>query len=152
MADAKKLKAYAAPTAENNLGTALRYWYETAARPGFETFGKNVANTGQDILNNGLHAGKNVIDFITANPLETGLYGITGAMNIGGLFDNNKIGGQLGGAALGTGIGFLPQLLQAAPLDPKYKVLLGMGGGAIGSLFDKLRAEKEQQEALHQQL
>ena len=142
MADTNTLKKYIAPSAiPSKDNSVLQYWYNNIASPAVRDAGTKLAN-----------AGKGVVDFVKANPWETAGYGITGAMNIGGLFDNDKIGGQLGGAALGTGLGFLPQLLQAAPLDPKYKVLLGMTGGALGSLFDKLRAEKEQQAEQQQAL
>lgn len=75
-----------------------------------------------------------------AHPFKTaGLVGL-GASNIGGLMDNNKFGGQLGGLALG-GLG---SYLSGA--SPYTAAMLTMGGGALGSLFDKLRAKKEQEQ------
>ena len=75
------------------------------------------------------------------HPFKTaGLIGL-GGMNLGGLTDNNKFGGQIGGLALG-GIG---SYLADDALGPYGKMMLTMGGGALGSLFDKLRAKKEQQ-------
>lgn len=74
-----------------------------------------------------------------AHPFKTaGLVGL-GAGNIGGLMDNNKFGGQLGGLALG-GLGSY-----LAGASPYTAAMMTMGGGALGSLFDKLRAKKEQQ-------
>lgn len=75
-----------------------------------------------------------------AHPFKTaGLVGL-GASNIGGLTDNDKFGGQLGGLALG-GLG--SYLMEA---NPYTAAMMTMGGGALGSLFDKLRAQKEQEQ------
>lgn len=72
-----------------------------------------------------------------AHPFKTaGLVGL-GAGNIGGLTDNDKFGGQLGGLALG-GLGSY-----LAKANPYAAAMMTMGGGALGSLFDKLRAKKE---------
>ena len=87
-------------------------------------------------------------DFLTplkANPgLGLGLVG-TGLMNVGGLFDNDKLGGQLlgglGGAAASKFL--LPNLL--GTVSPQAQLLTTLGGGALGSLFDKLRQNKEDQ-------
>lgn len=77
-----------------------------------------------------------------AHPFKTaGLVGL-GASNIGGLTDNNKFGGQLGGLALG-GLG-AHALAQG---NPYLQAIITMGGGALGSLFDKLRARKEMEQA-----
>jgi len=77
-----------------------------------------------------------------AHPFKTaGLVGL-GASNIGGLTDNNKFGGQLGGLALG-GLG-AHALAQG---NPYLQAIMTMGGGALGSLFDKLRARKEMEQA-----
>lgn len=69
--------------------------------------------------------------------MSTGL-GIGGAANLAGLFDNNKIGGQLLGGTLG-GIATIP-----FQMTPQGRVLTAMIGGGLGSLYDKLAAEKEQ--------
>jgi hypothetical protein len=77
-----------------------------------------------------------------AHPFKTaGLIGL-GAGNIGGLMDNNKFGGQLGGLALG-GLG----AATLASGNPYLQAMLTMGGGQLGALFDKLRARKEQEQA-----
>ena len=75
------------------------------------------------------------------HPFKTaGLIGL-GAGNLGGLTDNDKFGGQLGGLALG-GLG-----ASALATNPYVAAMMTMGGGALGSLFDKLRARKEQEQA-----
>lgn len=68
-----------------------------------------------------------------------------GLGNIGGLTDNNKFGGQLGGLALG-GLG--AKMLASG--NPYAAAMLTLGGGELGALFDKLRAKKEQEQALPQ--
>ena len=76
-------------------------------------------------------------DFIKANPLKSVGYGATGAINLAGLFDNDKIGGQLVGAGLG---GLATKLLNKSPAG----IVLGaMTGGSLGSLFDMLRAKED---------
>lgn len=81
-----------------------------------------------------------------AHPFKAaGLLGL-GAGNIGGLTDNDKFGGQLGGLALG-GLG----AATFASGNPYLQAMLTMGGGQLGALFDKLRARKEQEQAQIQQ-
>ena len=76
-----------------------------------------------------------------AHPFKTaGLLGL-GAGNIGGLMDNDKFGGQLAGLGLG-GLG----AATLASGNPYLAAMLTMGGGTLGSLFDKLRARKEQEQ------
>ena len=76
------------------------------------------------------------------HPFKTaGLVGL-GAGNIGGLTDNDKFGGQLAGLGLG-GLG--AHMLASG--NPYAAAMITMGGGALGSLFDKLRAQKEQEQA-----
>lgn len=77
-----------------------------------------------------------------AHPFKTaGLIG-SGLGNIGGLTDNDKFGGQLGGLALG---GLAAS--QLASGNPYAMAMMTMGGGNLGALFDKLRARKEQEQA-----
>lgn len=87
----------------------------------------------------------NMGSYIKSNPWKSIGLGAAGAMNVGGLFDNDKIGGQfwgtLGGAGLGYGV--LPKLLEN--VSPQAKLLTTLGGGALGALFDKLRQNKEDQ-------
>ena len=76
----------------------------------------------------------------SAHPFKTaGLVGL-GAGNLGGLTDNDKFGGQLGGLALG-GLGSYMM-----GTNPYTAALLTLGGGELGSLYDKLRARKEMEQ------
>ena len=84
----------------------------------------------------------------SAHPLQTAGGALTTGMNLAGLIDNDKFGGQIGGLALGGlasyGLG----------LNPGYAYLATTAGGALGSLFDKLRAKREaeaQQAQMYQQ-
>ena len=111
----------------------------------FEAFSKAVIpdKTIEDIQNSGVsipQLGSLALGAAKAHPFKTaGLVGL-GAGNIGGLTDNDKFGGQLGGLALG---GFGSYLAKA---NPYAAAMMTMGGGALGSLFDKLRAKKELEE------
>lgn len=96
-----------------------------------------VPATGMGALNIAMNAAK-------AHPYAAMGLGTLGAMNIGGLTDNDKFGGQLGGAALG-GLG-----ATLAQDNPALQAALVMGGGSLGSLFDKLRAKKEQEQLQEQ--
>lgn len=83
---------------------------------------------------------------IKAHPFAAGALGLAGATNLAGLVDNNKVGAQLIGGAAGAA---LPALFGASPMTT---IALGATGGALGSLFDKLRAKKEaQQQSTYQQ-
>jgi hypothetical protein len=77
---------------------------------------------------------------ISQHPLKSAGLAALGMGNLGGLTDNNKFGGQLGG----LGLRYLAtNLLEDA--NPYAKIMLTLGGGELGSLFDKLRARKEQE-------
>lgn len=67
-----------------------------------------------------------------------------GLGNIGGLMDNDKFGGQLGGLALG-GLGAKALMSSGAIENPGAAALLTLGGGELGALFDKLRSKREGQ-------
>lgn len=67
-------------------------------------------------------------------------------VNLSGLFDNDKFGGQLIGGALG---GLIPHLANVG-LGPLGMVNAVGIGGALGSLFDKLREKKAQEQAMSQ--
>lgn len=83
---------------------------------------------------------------VKTHPFAAGALGLAGAANIAGLVDNNKVGGQLIGGAAGAA---LPALFGASPMTT---IALGATGGALGSLFDKLRAKKEaEQQSMYQQ-
>lgn len=74
-----------------------------------------------------------------------GLLG-AGAANVAGLFDNPNVIGQLAGLGGGFAAGkmLIPKLTKN-PLTGSGMALATMGGGALGSLFDKLMANKDAQ-------
>lgn len=81
--------------------------------------------------------------------------GLLGAANLGGLFDNDKLLGQGIGAIAGAAAPYLFTKFTGIPLNISKlgRANLAMGGGALGSLFDVLRAKKakEQEAAMMQQ-
>lgn len=92
--------------------------------------------------------GKLGLGAASAHPFATGAGLLTGGMNVAGLMDNDKFGGQLGGLALGGLASYF------GGLNPGYAYLATTAGGALGSLFDKLRAKREaeaQQAQMYQQ-
>ena len=90
-------------------------------------------------------------NWMADNKLKTAGLAGTGLMNLAGLFDNDKIIGQLLGGAGGFAAGkLLPGVLKANPLTGSGLALAVMGGGALGSLFDKLMAKKAEEEAAMQ--
>ena len=118
-----------------------------------QAFGANPLKTKVD-LGNGVtgNALKNTLGAVGANvkahPYLSAGIGALGAANIAGLVDDNKIGGQLVGGLAG---GIIPAMLGVSPMT---SIALGLGGGTLGSLFDKLRAKKEaeqQQASMYQQ-
>ena len=119
----------------NSMGTdAQTNWLKRPTATDFSAEGAGL-NTFGDLGSLALGAAK-------AHPFKTaGLVGL-GAGNIGGLTDNNKFGGQLGGLALG-GLG----AATLASGNPYLQAMMTMGGGELGALFDKLRAKKEQEQA-----
>ena len=84
---------------------------------------------------------------IASHPFATaGLTLGTGA-NIAGLVDNKYIGGQLAGGGLGALSAYLiPQLLKTTPAAPMAMIASALGGGTLGSLFDKLREQIDSQQ------
>ena len=84
---------------------------------------------------------------IKAHPLQTAALGASAAGNVAGLFDNDKIGGQLIGTALGAGADALIPAITGNPLGSYAKVMIPMITGNIGALFDKLRSKKAEEEA-----
>lgn len=83
--------------------------------------------------------GKLALGAAHEHPIKTmGLAGL-GLGNVAGLADNDKLGGQLGGLALGgLGAHYLAK-------NPYAAAMMTMGGGQLGALFDKLRAKREGQ-------
>lgn len=86
--------------------------------------------------------GSLAVGAIREHPVKAMGLGALGLGNIGGLTDNDKFGGQLGGLALG-GLG----AHALASGNPYLQAMLTMGGGELGALFDKLRAKREQERA-----
>lgn len=87
-----------------------------------------------------------VSNYIQANPGMAAALGIGGAANLAGLFDNDKIGGQLGGlAGAGALAHFAAPSLGIPALDPQTQIAIALAGGGLGALFDNMRAKKEQQ-------
>lgn len=95
--------------------------------------GGTQAITGGQLGSLALNAAK-------AHPFRAAGLGMGLMSNIGGLTDNSYYGGQLGGLALG-GLG----AATLASGNPYAQAMLTLGGGSLGSLFDKLRAKKEQE-------
>lgn len=99
-----------------------------------------LAETGKGVTLGQL--GKLGVGAVKANPLKSLALAGSVAGNIGGLTDDDKFGGQLGGAALaglaGRAMGFNPLIAASV-------------GGNIGTLFDKLRAQKEAEQIQMQQ-
>ena len=124
----------------------------TAKLTGVEdTFAANPLKTkvdlGNGVTGNSLkHTLGMVGQNIKAHPLQAAGLGALGVANIAGLTDDDKIGGQLVGT-LGGGA-----LAHFLPVSPVAKLAIGMGGGTLGSLFDKLRAKKElEQQDMYQE-
>jgi len=92
-----------------------------------------VANLANDPWKNG-NAGKILTGYASAHPLKTAAGLGLGAMNIGGLTDNDYYGGQLAGLIAG---GFGSKILGS-----QFSPMAMMAGGALGSLFDKLRQKQ----------
>ena len=89
--------------------------------------------------------------FAKAHPWQTAGTGLNAIGNVSGLFDNDKLLGQVGGTALGA---LAPKLLNMAGIaapGPLGVANLAMLGGNLGALFDTLRAKKEQEQALQSQ-
>lgn len=110
-----------------------------------------------DTLNNNAPIGDLGVALKTAGQLAksnraaTAGMGVLTALNLAGLFDNKQVGGQLIGSAAGAAI---PALLMKGGLmksNPVLGLAISQGGGALGSLFDKLRAKKAEEQAMAQQ-
>lgn len=108
-------------------------------------FAQAMAAAGDSGDGPNLPLGSLVLGAAKTHPFKTAGLGMLGAGNIGGLTDNDKFGGQIGGLALG---GLAASALAS---NPYTAALMSMGGGELGALFDKLRARKEQEQAQTQQ-
>lgn len=65
------------------------------------------------------------------------------AGSLAGLFDNDKIGGQL----IATGLGAAIPAIAGMGLSPLTAYTVATGAGTLGSLFDTLRAKKADERA-----
>ena len=86
-------------------------------------------------------------DAVKAHPGATLGTIANAGMNLSGLLDNNKFGGQLIGTLAGA---VVPKVFHMG-LSPLVAANVAMGGGALGSLFDILRAKKEQEQKYQKQ-
>jgi hypothetical protein len=131
----KYVKGGKAPGADVLLGAFSEHPFSRKIDLGGKAVGNSLGNTlGM------------VGSAVQAHPWATAGLGAMGLANISGLVDDDKIGGQLVGG-LGAGIGSA-----LAGVSPMTSIALGLGGGTLGSLFDKLRAKKEaEQQAMYQQ-
>ena len=112
---------------------------------------KPIMLNGQEVNKSGLGATLGLgLNKINANRLKTAGLGITGAMNLAGLFDNDQMGGQIIGSLGGLGAGAIAGAI-GIPIGGYGKALMTTTGGALGSLFDKLIAKKKEEEAMMQQ-
>ena len=87
------------------------------------------------------------LDAVKAHPLATLGTVANAGMNVSGLLDNDKFGGQLIGTLAGA---VLPKAFNMG-LSPLAAANVAMGGGTLGSLFDTLRAKKEQEQNYQEQ-
>lgn len=85
-----------------------------------------------------------------SHPFKSLALGGSVAGNLGGLADNDKIGGQIGGLALG-GLGSYALNSMGVPISPYTMAMLTSGGGNLGALFDKLRARREAEQTQQNQ-
>lgn len=85
-------------------------------------------------------------NWMADHKLKTAGLGALGAGNVAGLFDNPNLIGQLAGLGGGFAAGkmLIPKLTKN-PLTGSGMALATMGGGFLGSLFDKLMAAKDQE-------
>ena len=87
---------------------------------------------------------------IVSHPLATAGLALGAGANIAGVADNKYIGGQLAGEGLGALSTYLiPKLFNGTKATPIAMVAGTLGGGALGSLFDKLREQKDSQQNLY---
>ena len=87
---------------------------------------------------------------IVSNPVTTAGLALGTGANIAGLLDNKYVGGQLAGGGLGALSAYLiPKLFNGTKAAPMAMIAGSLGGGALGSVFDKLREQKDSQQNLY---
>lgn len=85
-------------------------------------------------------------NWIRDHKLKSAGLGLGIGANLAGLFDNPNMAGQLlGGAGAGIGANLLAKHL-GSPLTASGTALAALGGGTLGSLFDKLMYKKQQEQ------
>jgi hypothetical protein len=82
-------------------------------------------------------------EIIKSHPGQSLLAAGTTAGSLAGLFDNDKIGGQLVGTVAGAAIPAIAKM----GLSPLTAYTVATGAGTLGSLFDKLREKKADERA-----
>ena len=81
---------------------------------------------------------------IVSHPVTTAGLALGAGANIVGLTDNKYIGGQLAGGGLGALSAYLiPKLFNGTSAAPMSMIAGALGGGTLGSVFDKLREQKD---------
>lgn len=86
-------------------------------------------------------------NWIKDHKLKSAGLGLGIGANLAGLFDNPNMAGQLlGGAGAGIGANLIAKHLLKKPLTASGTALWALGGGALGSLFDKLMYKKQQEQ------
>lgn len=83
---------------------------------------------------------------IKAHPWATAGTALNAGGNLAGLFDNDKMLGQLVGTAAGA---IVPSALGMG-LSPLAAANVAMGAGNLGALFDTLRSKQEENERMAQ--
>lgn len=84
------------------------------------------------------------VQWTMAHPGPAALLAGGGALNVAGLFDNDKVGGQLVGAGAGAGLGALASHLLKRKLGVPGYIGAALLGGGIGSGIDMLRSKRDQ--------
>ena len=90
---------------------------------------------------------QSALDIMKRHKLATAATAGLGAANIAGLFDNPQLAGQLVGSLIGGAGGYGISKLLGSPLGGYGITNAALIGGGIGSLFDKLVAKKQEEEA-----
>ena len=88
--------------------------------------------------------------FTKNNPYKALGAGALGGANLAGMLDNEYWGGQAIGGGLGAAIPLVINKLGGS-ISPYASAMISMTGGGLGSLFDKLRAKKAEEQAMAQQ-
>lgn len=127
-------------------GKGLKGFFENAKGNASNAWNNKVKPAVSGVWNGKIKPeASSVLQYMKAHPGMSAGLGITGTANLAGLFDNDKVGGQLLGAGLGAGLGYgiLPKL--AGTISPQAQLLTTLTGGSLGALFDNLRSKQEKE-------